>query len=103
MTYSRYDFMKEGAVLDEVTRTTYPDPLSLNYSSLKLQHDVPIQDIMTGNRITFFWKEAENIYGVAGYDDVVLSLNNIPHRNFLQEGETIYFPALKDIKDSFDL
>lgn len=95
--------MKEGNVLDEVTQTTYPDPLSLNYASLRLEKDIPSQDVMSGNRITFFWKEAEKFYGVAGYDDIVLSLNNIPHRNFLNEGDTIYFPDLEDIKNSFNL
>ena len=42
-----------------------------------------------------------NEYGTRDYEDVVLTLNNIPHKNFLLEFDSIYYPDLSDIKKSF--
>lgn len=101
-TYSRYDFMQSGSSFDPVTHTAYPDPLTLNYFDLKL-NNVPKKEEMTSNKIVFFWKVAENIYGQPVYDDVVLTLNGNRHKNLLHEGTTIYFPAASDIERSFQI
>lgn len=99
-TLSRYDYMSEGSVTDEVSKSAYPDPLSLNYLNFNLT-STPIKNVMTDSKIIYFWKEAENIYGVAKWDDIVLTINNIPHKNFLNPKDVIYFPTLSDIQSSF--
>lgn len=101
MTKSRYDFMKEGVTADEVSGSLYPDPLSLNYSDFSIG-SLPYKDIMTSRKIMFLWKEANDFYGQPCWDDIVLTLNGIPHKNFLEEGDELYFPLESDILTSFN-
>ena len=56
---------------------------------------------MTDTKIIYFWKEAENQYGSACWDDIVLTLNGVSHKNLLRQGDVVYFPNLDDIKTSF--
>lgn len=103
-TYSRYDFMSEGNTADTEDITVgayYPDPLSLNYLSLKLS-EMPSSEVMTDDKILSFWNTAHEHYGVYGYDDIVLTLNGIPHINFLEPGDKILFPKKDDIEESFN-
>ena len=97
----RYDFMKEGVVSDEISKSNYPDPLSLNYLNLTLSEN-PFSDKMTDSKIIYFWKEVKDIYGTPHYDDMILTLNGISHKNFLKQGTTIYFPILSDLTNSFN-
>nr|DAE47652.1 MAG TPA: hypothetical protein [Bacteriophage sp.] len=99
-TFSRYDFMNSGTTKDEVSGSYYPDPLTLNYLDLNMS-EVPLKNTMTDAKIITFWNEAHTLYGVSGYDDIILTLNGIPHKNFLMPGDTIYFPILDDITTSF--
>lgn len=99
-TNSRYDFMKEGSVIDEVSENTWPDPLSINYHEFKMS-SLPLEDVMTNPKIMFFWQEAEAAYGQACWDDIVLTLNGVPHKNFLKSGTKVYFPSVDDIVTSF--
>lgn len=99
-TLSRYDFMNPGTSYDEISGSYYPDPLSLNYLDLKMS-TIPTKDIMTDSKIITFWNEAYRAYGVSNYDDLVLTLNGVAHKNFLMPGDTIYFPKLDDMIKSF--
>lgn len=99
-TYSRYDFMTSGVVQDEVTGSYYPDPLSLNYLNFKMSK-IPLKDIMTDSKIIKFWNEAASMYGSAVYDDIVLTLNGVAHKNLLKPNDEVYFPELSDIQSSF--
>lgn len=99
-TYSRYDFMTSGVVQDEVTGSYYPDPLSLNYLNFKMSK-IPLKDIMTDSKIIKFWNEAASMYGSAVYDDIVLTLNGVAHKNLLKPNDGVYFPELSDIQSSF--
>ena len=99
-TNSRYDFMTEGTVLDEVSESLYPDPLSLNYLDLKL-NSKPVEATLSDANIAFFWYVAQNVYGIPSWDDMVLTLNGVPHKNFLKIEDKVYFPELSDIKSSF--
>ena len=97
---SRYDFMSNGVVADSETGSIYPVPLSLSYLIFKMTAE-PKEDIMTNSKISFFWHEAEACYGSPCWDDVVLTLNGVAHKNFMKQGDKIYFPDLSDIKTSF--
>lgn len=99
-TCSRYDYMTEGVTNDNVLGSAYPDPLSLNYNELELS-SIPENDVLSSEDIIFMWREVEDIYGIASYDDMVLTLNGIPHKNFLTAGHKIYFPSISDMENSF--
>ena len=99
-TNSRYDFMTDSKVRDEVTRSYYPDPLSLNYNNFSLS-SVPAKDSLNSVKIKFLWKEAESVYGKPCWDDMVLTLNGVPHKNLIKSGDSLYFPSESDIRNSF--
>lgn len=100
-TYSRYDFMQKSKTSDEVTRDLYPDPLTIDYQNIEM-NSTPLRDELSDEKISSFWHEAEKAYGAAIYDDIVLSLNGVPHKNLLKAGDTVYFPAVTDIESSFE-
>lgn len=99
-TFSRYDFMTEGLVVDEATGQAYPDPLSMDYTDLTLTTEA-LRDVMNDDKISTFWHETELAYGNAIYDDMVLNLNGVMHKNLLEKGDSIYFPSASDIRNSF--
>lgn len=99
-TNSRYDFMKESTVEDSVIGSFYPDPLTLNYTDLRMT-ETPSSSTMTDERILYLWDETEERYGTPSWDDMVLTLNGIAHRNFLRSGDVLYFPKLTDMTGSF--
>lgn len=99
---SRYDFMRESAIKDEVTGNFYPDPLSLNY----LEYDpnpnsLPESIILRDEDITLFWYLMSRYYGSSELDDIVLTLNGVSHINFLKYGDVIRIPSREDIQNSF--
>lgn len=97
---SRYDYMSEGVVADEVSDSLYPDPLTLNYLNFKMT-SVPKRNVMSNSKIPFLWVEMENNYGSPELDDIILTLNGCQHKNFLKPGDILYFPEQADIEDSF--
>lgn len=97
---NRYNFMSPGVVKDEYTGNNFPDPLSLNYLEIRM-HDRPISTTLTEQETMHFWGTAYDIYGAAHLDDIVLTLNGVPHTNFLNAGDTIYFPLEDDLRRSF--
>lgn len=98
---SRYDFMREGTVKDEKSGSLYPDPLSLNYLNFDVT-EIPYEDKLTDNKIRLLWLEAQSLYGTACWDDIVLTLNGVPHKNFLRTGDSLHFPSQSDIIKSFE-
>lgn len=99
-TFSRYDFMENGAVVDSETGQAYPDPLTLDYNDLNMTED-PVRDTMNDDKLSVFWSEAEKVYGNTIYDDMVLNLNGVMHKNLVNKGDVIYFPVANDIRASF--
>ncbi len=97
--FSRYDFMTEGVVADEIGRK-YPDPLSLNYLNIKVSSQ-PTAIRLSETDTVSFWNTTSKVYGTSQLDDIVLTINGVPHRNFLKIGDKIYFPSQEDIKRSF--
>lgn len=98
--HSRYDYMTPGESYDTLIHDRYPDPLSLNYNTLKLSQR-PYKDPMDRTKVTALWAECENAYMQPAYDDMLLSLNGVAHINLLSEDDVLYVPALTDIVQSF--
>lgn len=97
---SRYNFMTESVVKDEVSNSFYPDPLTLNYITLKIK-DLPTYRKMDISSASAFWSVVGDVYGVCEWDDLVLTLNGYAHKNFIKEGDTIIFPSISDMRRSF--
>lgn len=97
---SRYNFMKASIEEDSVDQNNYPDPLTLNYHEFELKEGVEAIELRDVD-ILQFWNLIHKKYGTAEYDDIVLELNNIPHKNFLNPGDVIYIPSVRDIERSF--
>jgi len=96
---SRYTFMKPGSVTDE-DGSAFPDPLTLNYNNFVASETLtPIE--LTEVGIQYFWREVGLIYGTPELDDVVLTLNGIPHINFLDDEDIILVPSQNDIINSY--
>ena len=98
---SRYNFMTEGSVKDEVSGNFYPDPLSLNYLKMDVPSNYNIEYSISEKNILFFWKMVSKYYGKYELDDIVLMVNNIPHINLLHEGEDIIIPSEDDIQFTY--
>ena len=75
---SRYDYMMEGSVLDPIDNQVYPDPLSINYNNLSLS-EPPIRYEVTEIFIQKPYLFTNRLYGISSMDDIILTLNNIPH------------------------
>jgi len=94
---TRYDFMKQSDVQDPEDKSFYPDVLSLNLNTFRATQPLtPVE--VSDLDLEKFWWTTQRIYGTAELDDVVLSLNGIPHRNLLKEGDIVFFPAAIDIE-----
>ena len=92
--------MKPSVVEDEIDQDFFPDPLTLNYHAFELKDGVSAVEL-TDVDILQFWKFIYKHYGTPEYDDIVLSLNNVSHKNFLNPGDVIYIPTREDIERSF--
>lgn len=95
---SRYNLMKASAQTD-IDNQTYPDVLSLDLGSFELT-EPPVQYIMDDafkrkpyQVIGYFMNALTN----AQYDDIILNINNIPHKDLIEEGNSIILPVLTDL------
>lgn len=99
---SRYDFMIDGSVKDSVTGNYYPDPLSLNYLTLSISSGgIKRMNNLSDNDILFLWERVSQYYGEPEWDDIVLTVNNIPHINLLKAGEDLILPSEGSIIRSY--
>lgn len=96
---NRYDFIEPSNTIDEATGNAYPDPLTVSYFNLKLTSN-PTRRKMTAHSANNFKLEAWEVYRDEYADDLLLTLNDIPHKNFIKSGDVIYYPSLDDIRRS---
>lgn len=97
---TRYDFMRQGVVQD-IDRSFYPDVLSLNYNLFTATQALdPVT--LDSNQIKRFWLVGQSFYGTEMLEDIPLTLNGVLHKNHLKEGDTLFFPAMDDVINSFE-
>jgi hypothetical protein len=84
----------------EDSRDQWPDPLTLNYNTFQATSSLEAVEI-TDSDIEKFWWLVHKVYGTSEYDDIVLTLNGIAHRNLLKPGMVLFFPTVEDIENSF--
>ena len=82
---SRYDIMTDSITqVDSVDQQVYPDPLSIDYASF--QYNEPPYIVDVDDRIQLYAYTVTNaFYKVAAYDDIIFSINNVPHRSLLMK------------------
>lgn len=97
---SRYDFMTASSVQDEEDSSVYPDPLSLNYNIFTPSQKPDIVEL-DSSQIERIWLLIAQYYGTAEYDDMLLTLNGVPHKNLLKEGDIFLIPTISDLETSF--
>ncbi len=95
---SRYSFMKQSKYKDE-SGDYFPDPTTLNYSDLEATNIKSIE--LTELSCEKFWSLLPSVFGVYELDDILLSINRVPHRNMLKPGDIIFAPTVEDIRKSF--
>jgi len=96
---SRYSYMKPSAYLDD-DGDYFPDPSSVNYNDIVASNIKPVE--MTELTCEKFWTILPVIYGAYEWDDVLLSLNRVPHRNMLKPGDVIFAPTVADIRSGLN-
>lgn len=96
---TRYSYMRESLV-EDIDGEAYPDPVSLNYKAFQANDFIEAYTLGEFD-LERFWLTASKKYGKAELDDIVLTLNGIPHKHFLKIGDTIHYPAKSDIERSF--
>ena len=95
---SRYSFMKASKYLDE-SGDYFPDPTTLNYNDLEASNIKSLE--LTELSCEKFWSVLPSLFGTYEMDDILLSLNRIPHRNMLKQGDVLFSPTTQDIRDAF--
>lgn len=94
---NRYDFMEVSKVTDE-DGMAYYDPLSVDYSKLKLS-EIPTVKTITAADIEKFYLYMYNNYGEVSLDDILLLLNGIGYVGELEPGSTIFNFSKADLQN----
>lgn len=96
---SRYDFMEESKTqVDPEDGVPYPDPLSVNYRSTQLT-TIPKYVLIEQRYIDKFWLFMSDFYNEVEYDDILLTLNNVPYVGDLEPGDPMFLIKLDDLKN----
>lgn len=97
---SRYDAMVPSLQRDTVDNQPYPDILSLDFNTFEV-NEPPFQYLADESlrrrpyqTISYFLENTAR----AQYDDIVLTLNNIPHKDLISEGTFVVIPVMGDIQ-----
>lgn len=102
---SRYDIMKGSATEhDPEDLQRFPDPLSIDYSSFEFT-EPPLQYEVTYLFLERPYVVTNALYGEPVYDDLILSINNIPHMSTLDaadEGVVLSLPGNNDLFSFID-
>ena len=93
---SRYDFMKPSKYKDDITGEFFPDPSTLNYNDIVSNRIKNLE--LTELTCEKFWTILPYVFKGYYYDDILLSVNNIHHRNFLKPGDVLFSPNEEDIE-----
>lgn len=95
---SRYNLMKPSLEFDEVDLEVYPDPLTIDYSTLTLSeapYQYEIDDIFIQKPFIIM----NSLYGNTDLDDIILDINDVMHiQQLSSENPTILIlPISSDI------
>jgi hypothetical protein len=93
---SRYDLMSKSTITDSEDNVAYPDPLSVNWNDFTLSSS-PYLKTLQERFIHRPWLLTYQMYEVSHWDDILLTLNNIPYKEYLEAGDDFFIPTAQDI------
>ena len=95
---SRYGLMADTNNIDGegVSSDTYPDVLTYFEKLEGFNQGIPLQYEATQLFIQRPYIIMYSYYGIAAFEDLVLTLNNIPYISTLEEGDMVYIPDKQD-------
>lgn len=99
--FSRYDLMTGSPTqTDPADNQVWPDPLSVDFTSFTLTQAPFI--LQPDDRLEEYpYLVMYSIYVSAQYDDIILSLNNVPHISKVQNFPSIQCPVFSDLAQFF--
>jgi len=74
----------------------FPDPSTINYNNVEASNVTTIE--LTELTCNKFWALLPTLFDAYEYDDILLSLNRIPHKNMLKPGSVLFSPTREDIE-----
>lgn len=92
---SRYRLMSTSEVVDEETGEAYPDVLTAEYQDFRFTRP-PTRYRLRPQDVDKFFNLHKRVYGTYAGDDILLDLNLIPHRSYLEAGTLIFLPGERD-------
>lgn len=94
---SRYNAMKPSSQKD-IDNQPYPDVLSLDFNAFNIS--IPPFQFFTTETIRHKpYLAFARLWGAktAEGDDIVLTINNVPHKDLITEGNLIIVPVIRDV------
>lgn len=94
---TRYDLMQTSSTqYDTKDRQPWPDPLTVDYT--KFQFTEPPYNFAVDDTFLFYpYMACSAIYGEAENEDIILSVNKVPHISLMQIEQVIKLPVKKDL------
>lgn len=93
---SRYDFLAPSVQVDPYDLEQWPDPLSINWNQFQIT-TAPKYYRLTEDDSDRIWAVMAYFYGSCEYDDIILILNNVSYRMFLNPGDILFIPEKEDV------
>ncbi len=95
---SRYDYMTASKYKDDITGEYFPDPSTLNFNQIESNKVRAVE--LTELTCEKFWTILPYLFNAYDFDDILLSVNRVHHKNFLKPGDLLFSPSRTDIEDS---
>jgi len=90
--------METSDVIDEETGEAFPDILTADYASFRFSRS-PTRYRLKPQDIDKFFNLHKRVYGSYNGDDILLDLNLIPHRTYMETGSLVFLPSTRDMEE----
>jgi len=102
---SRYGLMKDTTSIDGegVSSDTYPDVLTYFEKLDEFTQGIPLQYEATQIFIQRPYLITYAYYQIAAFEDLILTLNNIPYISKVEEGDILYIPDKIDVINFYNV
>jgi len=96
-TRSRYTLMRPSRVLDEESGEVYPDILTADYQDFDFSR-MPKRIQARPQHVDKPFNLTRDFYGTFQGDDILLDVNLVPHKEYMEPGMILYIPASRDME-----
>ena len=98
--FSRYDLMRGSANQIDTDGEVWPDPLTVDYTSFTLTQ-APYSFLPEDRLQKYPYLVTYAFYKQTQYEDIVFSINGVPHLSKVQTFPSISFPVFSDLLQFF--